>query len=1031
MSGHFLEDSPLLRLPLLMLLVFALTLFLSATLLFLVEPMVGKMILPLLGGTPAVWNTCMVFYQAVLLAGYAYAHASTTWLGPRKQAVFHLALLAVPFAFFPLHVNRDLLIGSQENPTLPLLLMLTIYVGVPLFVVCTTAPLLQKWFAATAHPAARDPYFLYGASNLGSMLALLGYPVVVEPLLRVQQQATWWIVGYATLALLALGCALLLWRWPPAPVLKEEPALASGTAHTSELGDTAVQDRPAPQLTPSPGRTSSRGSKRNRKHAHRVTAARPAPAAPSTKTAPAPDVAQTLGGTVTAWRRLRWVLLATVPSSLMLGATTYITTDIAAVPLLWVLPLGLYLLSFIIVFANIRLQNAFLAALVVGALAFAAYFCWNLPQRTDLELLQSRAAQFLLRSLAVLLLASCPFTWLFGRVRSTNVLHRGTILILPLAVLLLVFSMLADWKPSVAYNIALHLAVLFVVCLVCHGELARDRPDTRHLTEYFLWMSVGGVVGGLFNALIAPLAFNAIVEYPLALMGACLLLPPLTAPQGNAWGRRIDVALASLFAVFGVGLIILRVVDGDLQYHLLAQRPWVWQLVALLLALGLGVGAALRAGKDRIDAWLDLALPAGLLVLVVGLGWGLHSHALRGRILRIAQLTNNYPDSVRLALAVGLSVILCYTFVERSLRFGLGVGAILLGMAFCAGTNEHLLFQKRSFFGVLRVQNSSETFDDKEYPYRELIHGTTLHGEQFRHTSEAEPLASYRLPGVGLLPPAWPQVYDLALRQEPLTYYHRSGPIGQVFGLYNTDPGRPYGVIGLGTGTMACYALPGQHVTFYDIDPVVRDISFEPGGYFTYVEDARRRGAHLDLLLGDARVTMERQEAPAGYRLLVIDAFSSDAIPMHLITREALQVYRRHMAEDGIICFHVSNRYLDLKPVLANLAKKEGLAALYFSDDEKNYPGKARSSWVMLARSWDDLARLQDPYPFGLPQAQLETAAVVLCSWPDSGRGVAAQSFALFGMINALRSPWKSVQTDPTVGEWTDDYSNLLSVFSW
>jgi hypothetical protein len=231
---------------------------------------------------------------------------------------------------------------------------------------------------------------------------------------------------------------------------------------------------------------------------------------------------------------------------------------------------------------------------------------------------------------------------------------------------------------------------------------------------------------------------------------------------------------------------------------------------------------------------------------------------------------------------------------------------------------------------------------------------------------------------------------------------------------------------------MAAYALPGQHVTFYDIDPVVRDISFQPGGYFTFVEDARQRGAQMDLQLGDARVMMDRQKLAEEdrYGLLVIDAFSSDAIPIHLITWEALKVYLDHVRKDGLICFHVSNRYLDLKPVLANLAKKEGLAALYLNDDEKSYPGKARSTWVVLARSKDHFARLQDPNPFDRPQAPLETAVGVLCTMPDTGGGVNALTFALFGMINKLESPWRAPRPDPKVGEWTDDYSNLLSVFS-
>jgi hypothetical protein len=965
-----------------MLLVFALTLFLSATLLFLVEPMVGKMILPLLGGTPAVWNTCMVFFQAVLLAGYAYAHASTAWLGPRKQAALHLAILVIPLFFFPLGINRALLASGEENPVFPLLLMLVTGVGVPLFVVCTSAPLLQRWFSATSHPAAHDPYFLYGASNLGSMLALLGYPALVEPLLRLRQQTWWWAIGYVLLALLAAVCAAFLWRSPPAAVATEP------------------ESKPSP---PTGIRTAPANSKRHRKgkHADKVTVTPPESPPDAGEEL---EEAQTLSDEVTALRRLRWVLLAVVPSSLMLGATTFITTDIAAIPLLWVLPLALYLLSFIVVFATVRLQNIFLALLGTAVGMGLAWYLWRLPDKSSLELFQRTGPVAAVKGLGVAIAVAGLLSWFALRARG-NALHRTMVLVMPLVVLLLVFFMLAEFKPWVAYSIALHLAALFVVAMVCHGELARDRPGTRHLTEYFLWMSVGGVVGGLFNALFAPLAFNAIVEYPLALMGACLLLPPLSATQGSTWGRLFDFVLVAMFLFVGLLLVGLRYKDHDLQYHLLAQGPWVWQIVGVVLAVALGAFVAVRARTYRLDRWLDLLLPAALLVLVVGLGWGLYSRALYARLLSIADTTGIKPYPLRAMLSFGLPAVLCYTFVERSVRFGLGLGAVLLGCAVCGGMDEDLLMQTRSFFGVLRVEAGDDQTDKhipmlseavavadtwsfvaqcgqapgtgpvphllnlsasmartgkRKYPFRRLIHGTTLHGKQF---------------------------VDPFLRYEPLTYYHWSGPVGHVFREYNTDPKRPFGVIGLGTGSMASYALPGQHVTFYDIDRAVRDISFNAGGYFSFVEDARRRGAHVEpLVLGDARVTMERQQlAPEDrYRLLIVDAFSSDAIPIHLITREAVQVFLERLAEDGILCYHISNRYLDLKPVLATLAEALGLAAVYESDDQEEYPGKARSSWVFLAREPKYLERLGD-----------------------------------------LKKP----ETDPKVGVWTDDYSNLLSVF--
>jgi hypothetical protein len=997
-----------------MLLAFALTLFVSATLLFLVEPMVGKMILPLLGGTPAVWNTCMVFFQAVLLAGYAYAHATTAWLGPRKQAALHLAVLAVPFFFFPLAVRESLLESGVDNPVFPLLLVLTICVGVPMFVVCTSAPLLQKWFADTNHPSAHDPYFLYGASNLGSMLALLGYPVLVEPLLRLRDQSLWWTAGYAVLAILTAVCAVCMWR-APAPALAgtapKTPAPASDQVQTSPRSD---KRKGKGKHGGSPGGGGQRRAGADAGQPGRALAVAPgleqAPAASPYQVAiapaPLPTAVPTLGRAVTTGRRIRWVLLAAVPSSLMLGVTTYITTDIAAIPLLWVLPLALYLLSFILVFAHIpgRVQAAFLAAAACAlSIGFGVYL-GNLAEARGLPLLDTA------KYAAWLVALAC---WLIVLLKGDNLLHSTMILLLPLMVLLLSFLMLAGIKPPsqmpIWLSIVLHLTLLFVVSMVCHGELARDRPDTSHLTEFFLWMSVGGVLGGMFNALVAPLAFNAIVEYPLALVGASLLLPPLAEPKDSSWGRRADALLALLLTAVGGVLLALRIEDHDLKYNLLAREPWGWQLAAVLSAVAVAVLVALRTRASRADAWLDLALPAALLVLVVGLSWGLTSNAIWPRIVRVAEKIHLRPLKIRDILALGLPAVLCYTFVERSLRFGLGVGAVLLGSAFCAGVEEGLIFQKRSFFGVLRVESSEEKFEGITFPIRQLVHGTTLHGMQ---------------------------VLDEVWREVPMTYYHISGPVGQAFTLYNTDPERPYAVIGLGTGTMACYAKPGQHVTFYDIDPVVRDISFKEGDpYFTYVEDARKRGANMELILGDARMTMKRLELAPNekYRLLVIDAFSSDAIPIHLITREALKVYLDHVAEDGIICFHISNRYLDLKPVLANLAEKEGLAGVFENDNKtRDYLGKSASTWVMLARKPEYLKKLTDSVQFNGEQKLLKEALQPLSCWPDAGAGVAAVGFALCGMVEELEAPWKDLAPEVAqdVGEWTDDYSNLLSVFN-
>ncbi|HEY7423985.1 MAG TPA: hypothetical protein VH682_07100, partial [Gemmataceae bacterium] len=642
------------RSPVLMLLVFALTLFTSATLLFMVEPMIGKMILPLLGGTPAVWNTCMVFFQAVLLLGYLYAHLSTSWLGPRKQAALHLVLLATPFVFLPLAVNRDLIKGD-EDPILSLLLLLSLSVGLPMFIVSASAPLLQKWFASTSHPAAKDPYFLYGASNLGSMLALVAYPTVVEPFLQLRQQRIDWTAGYGVLVALTALCAVFLWRSPR-------------NVETAEK----TTSMPAEE----PRKSTDRSSQAIQPSRQGILTSGQLPEPPAV---PADALADhTLTGEVTWLRVLRWVALAFVPSSLMLGATTYITTDIAAIPLLWVAPLALYLLTFILVFSKPWLQRLSIAIASVLLAIAVGFLLWNL------DLSQSRPVIRLALRLLIFFGGGSGIygVWLSWKSRDDNLLHRIMVLVMPLLVLGLLYSMLSGQRIPIGWRLGLHLTTLFVVSMVCHGELARDRPAPKYLTGYFLWMSVGGVLGGLFNGLLAPVIFTGIIEYELAMVLACYLAPPLEATKESVWGRRFDVTLASLFAGFGLLLIQLRVADHDLELGPLADGPWRWQLAALLLGVTLGAVAALRARAKKFDHWMDLILPLSLAVLLVGLSWGLWADAVLPRVSKIATACHIDPSYFPRFLTYGVPLVLCYIFVERPLRFALGVGAILLASGF-------------------------------------------------------------------------------------------------------------------------------------------------------------------------------------------------------------------------------------------------------------------------------------------------------------------------------------------------------------
>ncbi|MCJ7564258.1 MAG: hypothetical protein MUP52_06685, partial [Candidatus Aminicenantes bacterium] len=412
-----------------MLIFFSVTIFTGAALLFLVQPMFARMVLPLLGGSPAVWNTAMVFYQAVLLAGYAYAHFTTRWLGVRRQAAWHLVVLLAPLLVLPIGLPHGWTPPTGTNPAWWLLAVLAVSVGLPFFVVSASSPLLQRWFSASGHRWAADPYFLYAASNLGSLLALVSYPVLVEPRLRLAEQNRWWAVGYAGFVVLTAMCGVWI---------------------------------------------------------RRVGRKGPDPEAEATRDD---------GVRITARRRFRWVLLAFVPCSLMLSVTTYVTSEIAPIPLLWVIPLGIYLLTFILVFARRR---------------WVPHVWW---------------------------VRGMPFA------------------VLPL-VMMLVMTLAAVSFRTLVWPIILHFAGLFVVAMFCHGELANDRPPARHLTEFYLWMSAGGVLGGMVNALLAPLVFPTVLEYPLTLLLACLLMPRRGSDSPSRRAQVLDVVLPVVLGLVTAGFIL-------------------------------------------------------------------------------------------------------------------------------------------------------------------------------------------------------------------------------------------------------------------------------------------------------------------------------------------------------------------------------------------------------------------------------------------------------------------------------------------
>jgi hypothetical protein len=816
---------------------FAATLFVSAALLFWVEPLVAKLLLPLLGGAPSVWNTCLLFFQTLLLAGYAYALFASRRLTTGQQAAAQIALLSVAALALPVAISASAVqsVPREGDPAWWLLGRLFATVGLPFFALSTLGPLLQKWFSATGHEQARDPYFLYAASNAGSLAALVGFPVALEPLLPLARQGRLWAFLYGALVLLVAACAVVTWRASRRRAEDDpvEPASAADEgADRVPAGDAA-------------GRFESAADKNAGRDERRDGPGVADDSPPVYGPPPAADASERAGAmeTLTAARRLRWVALAFAPSSLMLGVTTYLSTDIASLPLLWVIPLSLYLVTLILVFARRRL-------------------------------IKQRLVEMALPGIALV----------FALVHLSGATQPALFLAL------------------------LHLLFFFVAALVCHGRLADDRPSASRLAEYYLWMSVGGALGGLFNALVAPVLFERVVEYPLAVVLACALLP--------ARKRRASDETAAGDAARG----------GDTDNAARARAAH-------------NEGDARNARVVTRERLLDFGFPVLLGALT----------ALLGVVTR----RMGWQTVESLALVVGVPLILCYLLRRRPLRFAFAVGAVMLGGFFWRGLGSETVHAERNFFGTVRVVR------DEGDELNWLYHGTTIHGRQ-----------STRLDS----------------RCEPLSYYHPKGPLAQVFNAYNAQPSAPnVAVVGLGTGTTVAYARAGQRWTFYEINPAVVSIASTPD-YFSYLSYCSQNAA-VEIVLGDARLRLS-DAAPATFGLIVLDAFSSDAIPVHLMTAEALDLYLSRLAPGGLVAYHVSNRSLNLHPVVADLARSRGLAALAFNDNER-LPGKEPSHWVVVARRAEDLAAL------------------------------------------AADARWRPLEADPRRRLWTDDYSNIVTILKW
>lgn len=728
----------------LVLVIYTAAIFTSALLLFSVQPLFTKMVLPRLGGSPAVWSVAMVFFQSLLLGGYAYAHYLMTLKSRIVPVVIHLALLVVALLTLPLSIAN----GWGEPPASGyafwLLGLFAVSIGLPFFALAANNPMLQAWFVRTGHPDGPDPYFLYASSNIGSFLALLSYPVLLEPMFTLHTQNLIWTGGYALLIVLIAACGILLVR---------SPAMSVAAIEASD------GDAPPPSWV----------------------------------------------------MRLRWIFLAAVPSGLLIAVTAHISTDVAAAPLLWVLPLSLYLLTWVLVFQSRPL----------------------LPH--------------------ALMLALQPFA------------------IAGVMVLLVIGG-----EQNLLLTLGGHQLCFFIIAMACHGELARTRPAASHLTGFYVALSFGGMVGGLFAGLIAPYTFSWIAEYPILLALAALCRPAETSKVRGALGVWL-VALAAILV-----LIALSYRHGTPTEFLETNRVGVVAAAAVV--------AVLLTVFWRIGRWQLAAL-----------------------------------------VALGLTLIRVYP------------------------SDDGRVETVRSFFGVHKIVVTANG------QYHVLMHGTTIHGAEKFLNDDGTPLKG---------------------RPEPISYYHSSGGMGQAIAAIRERKGGPIrvAVIGLGAGTLACQSQPGEDWTFFEIDQTMVDTARDPK-YFTYINSCE---PNMKPVIGDARLTFAK-EKDGTYDLIIVDAYSSDAIPIHLATEEAMAIYKAKLAPQGAVVMHVSNRHLELASVVVGIAEENDLKSWVYNEDS------------------------------GRDNEYIFTTNVVISAREETD-------------VGKIASDEKWVLTEATEGQrvWTDDYSNVL-----
>ena len=729
----------------LILIVYTVSIFVSALLLFSVQPLFTKMILPRLGGSPAVWSIAMVFFQSLLLGGYAYAHYLMTIRNRMIPVIVHLTLLIIALLTLPLAIGESWSIPPESGYALWLSGLFAVTIGLPFFALAANNPLLQAWFVRAGHPAARDPYFLYASSNIGSFLALLSYPALLEPMLSLRMQNLLWTCGYGLLIVLIAGCGILLLRAPPCQTLESTTGAAA-----------------APAIN-----WASRG---------------------------------------------RWVFLAAVPSGLLIAVTAHISTDVAAAPLLWVLPLSVYLLTWVLVFQARPL----------------------LP-------------------------------------------HRWMLLLQPLAIVSVIMLLAGGTERNLFVLLGGHLFCFFVIAMACHGELARTRPPAQHLTGFYVALSLGGMVGGLFAGLIAPFSFSWIAEYPILVALAALCRPGNQAPAPR-WGR------------------------------------WYWGALTLLAVM--------------------LIAPSYLSA-------------------EAAQYLDHFRMPIIIAVAIAAMIAAIILKVGRW-KFAATIGLALLLIRILPGDRGHVE-TVRSFFGVHKIV---ATTDGR---YHLLMHGTTVHGAEKVLNDDGTPVTG---------------------RPEAISYYYKESGISRAIAAVRARKGGPLraAVIDLGSAALTCASQPGENWKFFEIDQAIVDIARDPKR-FSFIQKC-----HPDLqpVMGDARLTFAKE--PDGvYDLIVVDAYSSDAIPVHLATREAMTIYKSKLAPHGTIVVHVSNRHLELASVIVGIANANNLKSwVYFNNPR-------RDTEYILANN------------------------VVISARDESDVGDIAHSDA-----------WKAASPDKLQRVWTDDYSNIL-----